>query len=180
MVAVAYAGLPEIGEILYEVGQRRRGKYGQAKVLSLYCNFVVLDTLSTTDNTSTAAIHVKNGTMFSVFLPPLDDRVTKVRVVAVGEIRGKQETSTKYRAAVVQRKFETDAAWGPLETLDAGGLPDAAHCQVHTHKRSRMRNSAPHSARLCALLCVHAGRHVIETLVCPCRWTKPRRFPLQS
>ena len=94
MVHVAYAYLPQVGEVLYQ-GLGRQSKFRQTKVRSLYFNFVELDALQPTDTSDAAAIRVQNGTAFNVILPPLDDRVINVRVLAVGEIRGKQEASTK-------------------------------------------------------------------------------------
>jgi hypothetical protein len=132
MVQVAYGGLPQVGETLFH-GLGRQSKYQPTKVRSLYFNFVEVDALQPTDSSDAAAIRVQNGTAFNVKLPPLDDRVINVRVLAVGEIRGKQESSTKYRAAILQRKCAFDTSWGPLETLDASALPDEAHCEVRTH-----------------------------------------------
>jgi len=93
---------------------------------------------------------MRGGTRFNMILPPpknwngmkLDDRVINVRVLAVGEIRGKEEA---YHVAVVQRKLATVCSWGVLETLDASAFPDEAHCQVRTHTRSRMHTIAPHT-----------------------------------
>jgi hypothetical protein len=144
MVHVAYAGLPQVGEVLFE-GLGRQSKYRKTPVIALYCNFVELKALQPTDTSDTAPIRVENGTAFNVILPPLDDRVVNVRVLAVGEIRGKQETSTKYRAAVVQRKGASNTFWGEMETLDATALPDAAHCEVRTHTNAHGYTTTHHA-----------------------------------
>ena len=115
-----------------------RSKFGRSTVIAVYRNFVEVDTLVPVDESKTAAILVKSGTTFDIVLPPMDDRAIRVRVLAVGEIRGKTEASTKYRGAVVQRKLTTDSSWGVLETLDASALPDSAHCEVRMHTRPRM------------------------------------------
>jgi hypothetical protein len=132
MVHVAYADLPQVGEVLFD-NLGRQSKYQKTPVIALCCNFVELKALQPTDTSDEAPIRVENGTAFNVILPPLDDRVVNVRVLAVGEIRGKQEASTKYRAAIIQRKSASATSWGNLETLNAADLPDAAHCEVRTH-----------------------------------------------
>jgi hypothetical protein len=113
LISTAYAGLPLVGEA-YFTGT----KFRTATVLALYQNFVELDALQPADASETTPIPVKSGTTFNIVLPPLDDRVTSVRVLAVGEIRGRVETSTRYRAAIVQRKFVDTSSWGALETID--------------------------------------------------------------
>jgi hypothetical protein len=154
MVHVAYAGLPKVGDVLFE-GLGGQCKYVKTRVTSLYSNFVELKALQPTDQSAAAPIRVERGTAFNIILSPLDDRVLNVRVLAVGEIRGKQEGSTKYRAAVVQRRCGFDTVWGPLETLDAAALPDLAHCEVH--RTQTLTDAQPRTTHL---FCKHLSDYL--------------------
>lgn len=159
LVPVAYAGLPQVGDTLFTSPQ---SKFEPTAVISLCHNFVELAFLAASE-----FIFMQSGTAFNIILPPLDDRVTNVRVLAVGEIRGKMGASTKYRAAIVQRKPDGTKTWGELETLDAIAFPDEAHCEVHT-----CTHSPTHTIVSCTLTRKRHATPVacMYNLVYRCRW----------
>jgi hypothetical protein len=152
MVSLTYADLPQVGDSVFGCA---KSKYRPTNVVALYQNFVEVASLAPI---TASSIVVKSGTAFNVIMPPLDDRVTSVRVLAVGEIRGKQSTSTKYRAVIVQRKTLGATVWGELETVDAVAIPDEAHCEVRTHTRPRTNTVPPYAH---TRTCIHPGNSML-------------------
>jgi hypothetical protein len=131
LVSAQYAHLPEVGSIL---NSKSNSKFGAVTVLGVHANFLLTDKVAGRD-----VIVMREGIIVRMKIPPLDDRVQLMLVVAAGEIWGRAGTSTRYRVVVMRRKNEGEKTWGPLETLDAGAFPDEAHCQVTTmraHKHS--------------------------------------------
>ena len=133
LVPASQAHLPQIGAVLNVTNQT----YGTCTVLGVCSNFVVTNVVS-----PRKAITLQAGTQFKVRLLPLDDRVTVVDVLLVGEIYA-GNAGSKYRAAVVKCK-RGNGGWGGLETLEATAFPIASHCEVVTHTTE------------------HIGKHTIE------------------
>ena len=133
LVPAQYAYLPEVGSIL---NSKPNSKFGAVTVLGVHANFLLTDKVQGRD-----VIVMREGIIVRMKIPPLDDRVQLMLVVAVGEIWGRVGTSTRYRVVVMRRKNEGEKTWGPLETLDAGAFPDEAHCQVPT---MRAHNHSTH------------------------------------
>ena len=128
VVRAEYAKLPRVGEF---INLSSNTQWKQTKVIALHNNFVVTEELARKD-----CISMRCGTQFKVRIPPLDDNVTVVSVLLVGEIHAGQATH-KYRAAVFRRKIEGAKKWGEIEVLDGSAFPSPLNCEVsartHTH-----------------------------------------------
>jgi len=96
LVSSQYAHLPRIGTT---ININANVTYGACKVLGLFQNLVVTDRVALHK-----AVVVQSGMLLRMHIPPLDDTVTEISVLAVGEIWGPSANSTKYRAAVIRRK----------------------------------------------------------------------------
>jgi hypothetical protein len=122
LVSADFAYLPQKGDVL---NGDAKHKYGSCTVLGVHSNFVRTDEVLAQN-----AIPMREGVVVSLKLATLDDRVLQLRVVSVGEIWGKAGSNSKYRSAIIRRKWAHEKEWGELETLEAAGWPDVDHCMV--------------------------------------------------
>ena len=73
------------------------------------------------------SVTVRAGMLVDIVVPPLDDKVTTLQIVAVGIIYA---ASCKYRAVVCRRRTDPKKKYGPLETLNMASFPTRACCNV--------------------------------------------------
>jgi hypothetical protein len=125
VVPADFAHLPKMGDVLND---GYNSTFATCTVVGLLQNFVLTNVMG---HKSTMILEA--GMKFKIRLPPLDDTVTEVLILAVGEVCTKKSNGHKYRAAVLRRKVVDAKDWGPCEMLEARGFPTKLNCEVKTH-----------------------------------------------